>query len=468
MIEAKIEPNFSSWRTAARSLLRQNIEPENIFWHDGSSESLPIFSQPSDVASKPSVNVPKKFVQLAQTVSMHRDPSRWSLLYRILFRLTHEQVKLLEISVDDDVHQLLAMEKSVRRDLHKMHAFVRFRKVECDGEEHYIAFHRPDHLIMPAAAPWFAQRFPIMRWTILTPDASATWDLKSLRFGPGVAASPVNEDEWESLWQTYYSSIFNPARVKIRAMKKEMPVRHWQTLPETQMIDDLLRKAPGRVSEMIRPAETAVSAATFVPKTTELAVLQQAARSCKGCDLYCNATQTVFGRGPANAIVMFVGEQPGDQEDLAGEPFVGPAGQVFDEAMREVGIERDQCYVTNAVKHFRFDLRGKRRIHSKPSARHVSACKPWLEAEVNIVKPQMIVALGATAAQAIMGPQIKITQHHGRIFTNCPWTPWFMATIHPSALLRIPDPQLREQSRRDFFDDLRIAANHMQAMSAAS
>ena len=208
-----------------------------------------------------------------------------------------------------------------------------------------------------------------------------------------------------------------------------------------------------KTSENCRPKAT--TAAEFIPHRKSLPVLRKAVQTCKGCDLYCRATQAVFGQGPTDAIAMFVGEQPGDQEDLAGKPFVGPAGKVLEEALEEVGIDRSQCYVTNAVKHFKFEQRGKRRIHSKPSAREIKACNPWLAVEAQIIKPKMIIALGATAAQAIIGPQIKVTRDHGHVFPDHPWAPWFMPTIHPSALLRIPDPDMKEKSRADFLNDLK-------------
>jgi DNA polymerase len=204
-----------------------------------------------------------------------------------------------------------------------------------------------------------------------------------------------------------------------------------------------------------------IGAARFVPASRSLPMLQKAAASCQGCDLYCNATQTVFGQGPSDAIAMFVGEQPGDQEDLAGQPFVGPAGKLLDEVLRDVGIDRSLCYVTNAVKHFKFEQRGHRRIHAKPSAREMSACKPWLLAEIETIKPRMIIALGATAAQTMLGPEFRITRRRGEIITNSSLVPWFMATLHPSALLRIPDPLLREQSQRQFVEDLKNAAEEI-------
>jgi DNA polymerase len=477
MIEARIEPDFDSWRIAARNLLSTGTAPQDVVWTDANSPALPLLTQSlalsKESASPPRPNVSREFIALAKCVAYHRDPLRWPLLYRLLFRLVYDQPRLLEIAVDEDVFQAREMEKSVRRDIHKMHAFVRFRKVQASAEQpdEYVAFHRPDHLIIPAAAPWFARRFPVMRWTIFTPDASASWSGSEILYGPGVPASAVSaEDELEELWRTYYASIFNPARVKLNAMKKEMPLRHWPTLPETRIIDQLLRDAPTRETEMIHhtaqgrqsahgPETNAVkSAAAFVPATFELPVLREAAKACQGCDLYCHATQTVFGEGPTPAVAMLVGEQPGDQEDRAGRPFVGPAGQLLDQVLEQSGIDRSQCYVTNAVKHFKFEPRGKRRIHAKPGAREIHACAPWLEAEVAIVKPRILIALGATAAQAIMGPHFRVTQQHGKVIHAADRSTQFLATIHPSALLRIPDPALREQATEQFLDDLSVAA----------
>jgi DNA polymerase len=203
------------------------------------------------------------------------------------------------------------------------------------------------------------------------------------------------------------------------------------------------------------------SAADFLPPKMELPVLREASRGCRGCPLYCNATQTVFGEGPAHATVMFVGEQPGDQEDLAGRPFVGPSGHLLDEALQEAGVPRDDCYVTNAVKHFKFEPRGKRRIHSKPSAREVAACRPWLEAEIQLVRPTMIVCLGATAAQSLLGRDFRVTQHRGEVLKS-EWAPSMLATVHPSSLLRVPDPEMRREARRQFVDDMKVVARQIR------
>ena len=513
MLRVPIHPDLDAWRQAARSLLESGVEPADVLWQDGTGGELflPIGSEAhaelggGGPGKRPDVrfNVPPAFLDAARFVACHRDGGRWALLYRVLWRLTHGEPRLLDVCVDDDVHRLGAMHKSVRRDRHKMTAFVRFRRVEAaapgattTGEpdathaEHYVAWHRPDHLILRLATPFFVRRFANMRWSILTPDESVTWDGTTARFGPGVPASAAPPgDALEDLWRTYYANVFNPARVNVRAMKRELPVRHWETLPEAQLIPDLLREAPRRTEEMVAkrraattgikattvptsPAvgsaatqggdcPTAASAAVFVPPARELPVLRQAAAGCRGCTLYCNATQVVFGEGPPDARVMFVGEQPGDQEDRAGRPFVGPAGKLLDEAMAEAGVPRDVVYVTNAVKHFKFEPRGTRRIHAKPSAREVAACRPWLEAEIETLKPAMIVCLGATAAQSLMGAAFRITQHRGEVLKT-DWAPWLLATSHPSAILRVPDPAMREQSYAQLVGDLKLVARNLK------
>ena len=203
-----------------------------------------------------------------------------------------------------------------------------------------------------------------------------------------------------------------------------------------------------------------VSAADFLPVKLELPSLRDAAAACEGCELYEHATQTVFGEGPADAEAVFVGEQPGDTEDRAGRPFVGPAGQLLDELMVEAGVDRSRVYVTNAVKHFRFEPRGGRRIHAKPLARHVTACRPWLTTEILLTKPKILVCLGATAAQSLFGKKFRVTQRRGEVFST-EWAEWSMATIHPSALLRIPEDAAREQARADFIADMRQVAKAM-------
>jgi DNA polymerase len=202
------------------------------------------------------------------------------------------------------------------------------------------------------------------------------------------------------------------------------------------------------------------SAADYLPRRFELPTLKRAARGCQGCDLYLHATQTVFGEGPPAARLMLVGETPGDQEDLAGRPFVGPAGRLLDQALVEAGVEREKVYVTNVVKHFKWTPSGNRRLHAKPSSREIGACRAWLEAELQVVHPEMIVCLGATAAQALLGKQFRITRQRGQILPS-EWAPRTMATYHPSALLRAPDKQQRADMYAQFVADLKTAIHNL-------
>jgi uracil-DNA glycosylase len=213
---------------------------------------------------------------------------------------------------------------------------------------------------------------------------------------------------------------------------------------------------------MARATEPTRSAADFLPPERTLPALIQAARGCRGCDLYRDATQTVFGEGPAGAELMLIGEVPGDREDRAGEPFVGPAGQLLDRALEAAGIDRSTVYVTNAVKHFKFEPRGKRRIHKKPNAEEIRACAPWLEAELDVVEPKVVVCLGATAAQAVIGRTFRVTQHRGE-FVDTPLEPLVTATVHPSSILRSPDDRTRDAETEAFIRDLRMVAAAIRA-----
>ena len=193
-----------------------------------------------------------------------------------------------------------------------------------------------------------------------------------------------------------------------------------------------------------------------VPETSSLKEVAEAAKKCTACHLYKRATQTVFGEGPKHATMLLIGEQPGDYEDVAGKPFVGPAGKIMDRALEEAGIDRKDVYVTNAVKHFKWEPRGKRRIHQKPNSREIAACKPWLEAELRLVKPKLVVCLGATAGQAIFGPSFRVTRERGKLLSS-KLAPRVVATVHPSSLLRQPDEESREREYAHFVSDLRVA-----------
>src|ERR1044071_5484060 len=208
---------------------------------------------------------------------------------------------------------------------------------------------------------------------------------------------------------------------------------------------------------MPKPKSSDSQAWDLIPPRPTVSALKNAAADCHACDLWLKGTQTVFGEGSRRSRVMFVGEQPGNEEDLTGKPFVGPAGRLFDSALDEAGIDRRQTYVTNVVKHFKWEPRGKRRIHKKPNSQEISACRPWLEAEIALVKPKVIVALGATAAQTLLGAKFRVTKQRGE-FIESTLAPYIMATVHPSSILRAPDDETRHEEKRKFINDLKTLA----------
>ncbi|GGE27164.1 uracil-DNA glycosylase [Agaricicola taiwanensis] len=470
------QTDFAGWRRQARDLLSRRVPPHAVTWSVGSSDDLFADMETSlpPVVDDGPVSVPRGFVALAETLVQHCDPERFSWLYSMLWRLRQEP-RLLEVSVDPDVARLEAMAKAVRRDIHKMRAFVRFRQTLLDGEEWYVAWFEPEHHIVEANAPFFMRRFTSMRWSILTPDVSAHWDGSELIFGP--AASRLDapgDDALEELWRGYYASIFNPARLKIGAMRAEMPVKYWRNLPEATLIRPLIEEAQRRVNEMVRSGTTEPNArpqrphqpsVPARPKGGTLDAVRLDAADCRACPLWAPATQTVFGEGNAKAPVMFVGEQPGDQEDLEGHPFVGPAGRMFDKALEEAGISRDRAYVTNAVKHFKFVPRGKRRIHQKPATPEIRACRPWLEREIELVKPRLVVAMGATAVQSVFGKAMPIGKNRGQIL-ELDSGMQALITVHPSFLLRLPDEEAKLAEYGNFVGDLRLTAAFFGARAA--
>jgi uracil-DNA glycosylase len=476
MLAVRLErPNdLEEWRGKARRLLVAGMPPSQVVWRTGSDENG-LFEAGDTMlphADGPVGTVPRQFIDLAGSVIQHSSPDRFGVLYRVLWRLQSDPV-LLTNAGDRDNSLLTNWASAVRRDAHKMKAFVRFRSVMEGNLERFIAWFEPDHFVLEATAPFFARRFAGMHWGIMTPYASAWWDTEKLEFAAGgnkrdVPAADAVEDDWK----TYYASIFNPARLKVAMMKSEMPVKYWRNLPEAGIIDPLIRNAKAMEREMIERAATQPPARHLrqqerqpeVQPDRDLTSIEEArlaVHDCRRCPLYEQATQAVFGEGPARAEVMFVGEQPGDQEDLTGRPFVGPAGQVLDEAIIKAGIDRSRVYVTNAVKHFKFEPRGKRRIHQRPDMGEIQACKFWLNLELQLVKPRLVVALGATAAQSLLGKaSVTISKVRGQPIEMADGTV-LLVTNHPSYLLRIPDAEGRARERAKFDADLELVRDIM-------
>lgn len=473
--------DLSEWRDAARRFLAAGLEPKAIDWRlrsedqglfgAGTNDTTNLNGFPA-VSTNTTVqmSVPPAFIRLADAVVCHSDPCRFALLYRLLFRLKADR-HLLDLKIDADVALAYRMQKSIGRDYHKMTAFVRFKEIALPvgvtGRRRFLAWFEPDHFIVARVAPFFQRRFNDMDWIIATPRGSASWDGQTLLTSTEPAQKPDISDETDELWRTYYASIFNPARLKVKMMMTEMPKKYWKNLPEADLIPSLIAGAEAKLIDMARRQATEPlrfhhrlqEAAARVPDASiaeagTIEALRQEARRCTRCDLSCRATQTVFGEGPVDAKVMVVGEQPGDHEDLAGRPFVGPAGRVFDEALSLAGLDRSGLYVTNAVKHFKYELRGKRRIHQRPNADEVEHCRSWLMREIDMIKPRLVVAMGATALFSLTDRKNRLEDVRGRPIVMDETRTLFV-TVHPSYLLRIPDQVKRNEELARFREDFR-------------
>jgi len=459
-----IEPDdFDFWRERARALVQADVPADRVEWaepgHTGGLFGHDRRRLPSPPADARSVRASRQFVSLAKTVICHSDPQRFALLYRLLWRL-QSNPRLLEDRADRDVRKLDELARTVRRDIHKMRAFVRFRLVEGEGEgEHYVAWFEPEHHILRTNAGFFVRRFANMRWSILTPRGSLHWDGETLEEGPPAQRSDAPAgDPTEDLWRKYYASIFNPARLKVGAMLKEMPRKYWKNMPEAALIPELVAGAQTREAAMVAAGEIEE---TERPDT--LSGIEKAIHQCRRCPIGLLENQAVMGEGLKRSTLMVVGEQPGDQEDLAGKPFVGPAGQLLDRYLVKAGIDRRETYVTNAVKHFKFVQRGKRRIHQSPTSKEIDICRWWLEGEREIVKPKLVLALGASAARSLLGKTVSITRARGQPHPLEDGSELWI-TAHPSYLLRL-DGEAKEQQERLFAADLTAVKERLEELA---
>ena len=311
--------------------------------------------------------------------------------------------------------------------------------LEPHGLTRWLGWFAPAHFVLAANAQLIARRFPELPWSIITPDGSAHWDGEKLLFGAGLRHASDDETllAW---WEAHQERVLDGAV-------------EGTSIPEAEAVDE----AP-------RPPDRPALGPIVLPSELEPGLARAARESwgCHRCPLYEAATQPVFGEGPKGASVMFVGEQPGDQEDVIGRPFVGPAGQMMDRAMEEAGLDRRQVYVTNAVKHFKFTPRGRRRIHQTPEAPEIRACGFWLDVEKVQVRPNLLVAMGGTAARAVLGRAVSITRERGRAITLEDGQRVFVA-VHPSYLLRLPDPAARAAAYAEFVSDLRAIRSLTEA-----
>jgi uracil-DNA glycosylase len=420
------QTDWHGWRTATRALVLSKVPPEEVHWVVGSHEHDDSSALP---AGANGFHVPRTLVTLASLALQARDPQRFALLYRLVWRANAGE-KVLQLTDDADLHWLHKLAYAVRAEAHRMRTMLRFLGVEEDSNHRFLGWYAPAHYVLEANAQLIARRFPNLVFSILTPDGGAHWNGAELRFGEG--ADPFADDaalaRW---WQAHHVRLWRDAHVGA-------------SIPEAESLDEAPRP-PDRPA--LGPVVLPVHVGPQILEATD------SAAACQRCPLHQTATQTVFGEGPEGASVMFVGEQPGDQEDVIGRPFVGPAGQMLDRAMEEAGIDRRTVYVTNAVKHFKFTMRGKRRLHQSPEAPEIQACRFWLDVERVQLRPKLLVLMGGTAARAVLGRPVTIGRERGRPFRMEDGQLAFV-TVHPSFLLRVPDEDAKAREYRAFVRDL--------------
>jgi DNA polymerase len=463
----RLARSFEEWRGAARELIVRRVAPEFVEWlsepEDGDLFSAAVDDEAGAPPPPSTLRMPRQLMELLESAACFSAPDRWSFLYKVVWRWQLGERDVLS-PADPDGSRLHGMVKAVRREEHDMHAYVRFReRKEDDGAPRFVAWFEPTHDVLPQVARHFARRMGNVTWMIATPAAAVLWDGEQLHAAPSLLRSAADiEDAGEALWLTYYRSIFNPARLNADLLRSHIPSRFWKNLPEGAIVPAMVSAAAngerrtgqtGAVGER-SGATIPIAAERAQPQREQPTTLDQ----CRRCDLWEHATQVVPGVGPKRARIMLVGEQPGDQEDLQGLPFVGPAGAVLEKAMAQAGMKRDGIYLTNAVKHFKWELRGKRRLHKTPAQKEISACHLWLEEEMERVQPEVVVALGSTALKSVLqdgsvtmkSVMDAPVMHDGR---------WVVTVYHPSYVLRAPD----EATRRQAYDV--IVAGLRQAQS---
>jgi uracil-DNA glycosylase len=464
--------SFEQWREAARDLLAHHVAPEAVQWishkHGGdlfaqAPPADPPAAQPASVDGA-ALRVPRQLMEMLQSAACCRVPNRWAFLYLVLWRWQRGEKDVMS-AADEDGARLHAMVKAVKREIHDMHAYIRFRERREDaGPPRFVAWFEPGHDVLPQVAQHFAARMGRVSWMIATPDASVMWDGGRLHTtGPLMRGPEEIDDAGEALWLTYYRSIFNPARLNAELLKSHIPARFWKHLPEGSVVPAMVSDAAAGARKVGQARSVGKRDGKVVPIAAGKAQPQRGADTspgsldqCRRCELWQHATQAVAGEGPARARIMLVGEQPGDQEDLQGKPFVGPAGQLLDRALHEAALDRRQVWITNAVKHFKWEPRGKRRLHKTPAQREIDACSYWLQQELAQVGPKVVVALGSTALKAVLdNPHATLKDCMGQPIAH--GGRWVVTIYHPAYALRVPDAAARERAFHAMVEGLRQA-----------
>jgi DNA polymerase len=417
------ETDWEGWRHATRRLVLAGVEPGAITWSVGGEPG-------GEWERAGGFHVPRALVSLASLAIQARDAERFGLLYSLVWRVSNGE-KLLEDKTDPDLLLIRRMALGVRADAHRMRTNMRYLSVSENGGTRLIGWYEPAHFVLPANAQLITRRFAEQTLSIVTPDGAAHWDGSRLLFGSGLRHAE-DDEALQAWWEIHHEKLLEQATADV-------------SVPEAEALE-----------EVPRPPDRPALGPVVLHTSPDPALLNSArdAGMCRRCPLYEPATQVVFGEGPADAAAMFIGEQPGDQEDIIGRPFVGPAGQMMDRAMEKAGIDRRTVYVTNAVKHFKFSQRGKRRIHQTPEVPEIRACSFWLDVERTRVRPSLIVLMGATAARSVLGRPVTISRERGRPI-RMPDGPLVFITVHPSFLLRQPNAAAKAREYEAFVRDLR-------------
>jgi DNA polymerase len=459
-----IDDDYQAWREAALQALASHMAPEDIDWRviadDDRAATPALFDDrarvPRAAVAPAKVRISRELGELLKDAACYRDTARWAFLYRVLWRW-HDGDRSVASAADCDGARLYKMAKAVRRAKHDMIAYVRFRlrepgnDVPAPDQPEYVAWYEPEHDVLAWSAEHFARRMGRSTWLISTPDAAAWWDGKNLRLEHRPASSSDHcrhtADEAEALWLAYYRSTFNPARLNETALEQHMPVRFWKGLPEGHLIPSMISEAKSGAQRIAQARGVGMLGGKSVPVDAHDAQPARAQPStldaCRRCELWRHATQAVDGIGPDDARIMLIGEQPGDQEDLAGKPFIGPAGRLLDVAIERAGLRREHLYLTNAVKHFKWMLRGKRRLHKTAAQQEIEACGYWLQRELERVTPAVVVTLGATALTALLREKVSLRDWLDRPIEVDGMR--VIATYHPSFALRQEHDEARER-----------------------
>lgn len=448
--------DFDQWQGVVSRLAHENVAPHEINWQTGKGG---LFDEPSTMKVAPALCLPPEVRERLEQACGFLDEERWSLPYRGLWRWLHGERSAL-LPGDPDGTRLARRARAVCGDAHAMKGFLRFRERPADqGEPRFVAWYEPKHAVLPEVACHFASRMGKTAWLIATPQGTAAWDGRVLAFGAAEHELVLGADLTEELWLRYYRNTFNPERLNEKVLQTLLPRQNRGNLPEASLIPELVCEAKLGISRETSVLPLASENEIPVNCQTECSArvgFLHGLDACRRCELWESATHPVGGSGPADAQIVIVGEQADDHDDLIGEPFSGPLGRFLEQLLKEAGLAREEVFLTQAVKHFRFETRALQRCYRSPSPEHIEACRGWLEQELARLPARVIVALGRTAVKALGLPESEASLSE-EILPVESGIYYFLPTWHPAYALRAPDAAARAMARAHIVASLRSA-----------